>query len=544
MNHLFFRRSLLIWVVLLAGCSRQPDTTSLEASAGQTFWVATNGSNSSSCGAASAPCASIVYAVNRVNALGNAAPGSTIIVKSGTYYEKSSISLGVSGTPSQPITLKAEAVVTSTNTAKSVTIYYDGPSINRWGEGAIRGTNISNWIIEGFKIQSVVDTLSVKYNGQWYSRPIPRIYAGLLFQNGDNMTVRYNHTYQTGISGIIFMPYSSGCASSSYDYDKACAIQNTGNKVIGNRVELANQGWRNNRDEFIWEQEALTLWGVDRFEVAYNLVTDSSKEGIDIKLGRNGTIHHNYVSGTGRGIPAMGIPINGVAIYLDGRKEKMYDISIHSNVVRHNKQTGIAVLTEQPDSCSYNSIVDIKIYNNLVHNNGSAGLALGDCVGGNSSVFDIDVYHNTFVENRLPFIIKTYYSSAFAAQPHHITLRNNIFANSLNGGSGAIYSAHDVRLEHNFFTWTNDPTLYYSGNAYNISSLNNVLNASTRITSQDRSSPGANPTRFVSLSGNNYALQNGSPAVNVGSGYIGLAGKDFIGTSRDTKPDIGAYEYR
>jgi hypothetical protein len=550
MNQLSFSCGLffLIAFLLLAGCSRPLTTTlptdTLAASAAQTFWVATYGSNSSSCGAANAPCASISYAVSRVNNLGSAAPGSTIIVKSGTYYEKSSILLGVSGTPGQPITLKAENVVSSTNTPKSVTIYYDGSSINRWGEGAIKGFNVSNWIIEGFKIQGVVDTLSVKYKGQWFSRPVPRLYAGFLFQNGDNMTVRYNHTYQTGISGIIFMPHSNGCASSGYDKDRACAIQNTGNKIMGNRLELANQGWKNSSSDFIWEQEALTLWGVDGFEVAYNLVVDSTKEGIDVKLGRNGSVHHNYVSGTGRGIAALGIPENGVGIYLDGRKEKMYNISIHSNVVRFNKRMGIKVISEQPQSCPSNSIIDIRIYNNLVHNNGSAGLALGDCVGGNSSVFDIDVYHNTFVENQLPFIIKTYYASVFAAQPHHITLRNNIFANSGNGGAGAIYSAHDVRLEHNLFTWTSDPTTYYTGNSYNISSLNNILNTATKITSGDRYSSGFNPVKFVSLSGNNYALQNGSPAANTGSSYIGLAGKDFSGASRDSRPDVGAYEYR
>ncbi len=543
-KRLFIHRLMLVVLLtLLAGCSRQPYSEPLEASA-LTIWVATTGSNSNTCGAANTPCASIAHAVKRVNALGSNAPGSTIIVKNGTYHEKSSIVLGVSGTTTQPITLKAENVVTSNNTPKNVTIFYDGPSINRWGEGAIQGKNVSNWTIEGFKIQSTIDMLSVSYNGRSYSRPIPRIYAGLLFQNADNMIVRYNHTYQTGISGITFGPYSSPCASSGFDFDKACAIQNTGNKVIGNRIELPNQGWRDSSGQFIWEQEALTMWGVDGFEVAYNLVMDGTKEGIDVKLGRNGSIHHNYVSGIGRGVAALGIAENGVGIYLDGRKEKMYNIAIYNNVVRYNKQIGIMVVTERPQTSPVNTISNIKIYNNLIHNNGSAGLALGDCVGSSSNSFDVDVYHNTFVENRLPFIIKTYYSTAAAVKPHHITLRNNIFANSLTGGYGTIHNAHDLRLENNYFTWTNDPTTYYTSSSSNISSQNNILNASTRITSQNRNDPGFNPTKFVNIAANNYALQSTSLAINKGYASPGPATKDFTNTARDSKPDIGAYEYR
>lgn len=535
---------IFIVFIFLTGCARLPLNETLETNASQTIWVSTTGSNNGSCGTASTPCGSIAYAVNRVNALGSSAPGSTVIVKNGTYYEKSSIVLGVSGTGTQPITLKAENVVTSLNTPKNVTIYYDGPSINRWGEGAIKGKNISHWVVEGFKIQSVIDTLLVNYNGKSYSRPIPRIFAGLLFFNSDNMIVRYNHTYQTGISGITFRPDLALCSSVGYDGDKACAIQNVNNKVIGNRIELPNQGWRESNGAFNLEQEALTMWGVDGFEIANNLILDGTKEGIDIKLGRNGNIHHNHVTGLGRGIAAMGISENGVAIYLDGRKEKMYNINIYNNVVRYNKRIGIFVTTERPQSSPVNTISNIKIYNNIVHSNGSAGLALGDCVGSSNNSFDVDIYHNTFVENRLPFIIKSY-SSAYAVRPHHITLWNNIFSNSGSGGPGTILNAHDVRVVNNLFTWTNDPTAFYATNSFGITN-NNIINASTRITSQNRNDPGFNPTKFMSLASSNYslALRGNSPAVSVGSTFVGAATKDFVDMSRDAKPDIGAYEYR
>lgn len=88
---------LVVSLLVLAGCSRQPRQT-------------------------------IAYAVGKVNALGATnAPGSQVIVKNGTYNEANRITLTVSGTSANPIRLKAENVVTSTTAAKNVTINYDGP---------------------------------------------------------------------------------------------------------------------------------------------------------------------------------------------------------------------------------------------------------------------------------------------------------------------------------------------------------------------------------------------------------------------------------
>jgi hypothetical protein len=42
--------------------------------------------------------------------------------------------------------------------------------------------------------------------------------------------------------------------------------------------------------------EAISIGGAMDFEVAYNLVEDSDKEGIDIKeTSSGGTVHHNFV---------------------------------------------------------------------------------------------------------------------------------------------------------------------------------------------------------------------------------------------------------
>jgi hypothetical protein len=543
--------------------------------AAATIWVAPapTGSNTTTCGAAATPCATIAYAVGRVNGLGATnAPGSIIIVKNGTYNETSRSTITVSGTSTNPITLKAENVVTSTTAAKNVTINYTGPAMG-YAQGVIEGQNVSNWIIEGFKIQSTIDNVSVTYGNITNTIPLPRMVAGILFRNGDNITVRYNHTFKSGISGVIFMPNgTTSCPNgllpgftNLYYFDLACGIQNTGNKILYNKVELPNQGWKSG-SSLNWEQEAVTLWGVDNFEVAYNLVVAGTKEGIDVKLGRNGSIHDNIVDGVGTGIPSMNIAENGVGIYLDGRAAPMYNIQIYKNVVKNNKNNGITVLTERPfpngttlnGSAVTNQIYDIKIYNNLVHGNKSAGLQLGDRVGRTNNTFTVDIYHNTFAENNVAFIIKTYYPPTNPhpdVKPHHITIRNNIFANSGAVGQAYIENANNIIVDDNFVTYANNSAVF-DFQASTTSALTNTNNILAQVTSTDRTNPGFNPTKFVSMQGATYylALQSNSPAINQGDTNVGPAPTDFAGNSRPSSytasglppaaPDMGAYEYQ
>jgi hypothetical protein len=563
--------------LLLAGCSRQPLNEQL-SSAALTIWVdsATTdpqcqpGTTNTSCGTSTKPYKSIVNAVNRVNALGSTnAPGSQIIVRNGVYDETSKITLSVSGTSANPIRLKAENVVTSTTATKNVTINYTGTAMG-YAQGVIEGRNVSNWIIEGFKIQSTIDNVTVSYGGTTNTIPLPRMVAGILFRNGDNITVRYNHTFKSGISGIIFMPNDlTGCpntllpgSTSIYYFDTSCGIQNIGNQVLYNRVELPNQGWKNGTN-LAWEQEALTMWGVDNFEVAYNRAISGTKEGIDIKLGRNGTVHDNIVEGMGTGIPAMNIAENGTAIYLDGRREEMYNIKVYKNLVKNNKKQGISVLTERPVASPVNSIYDIEIYNNLIHGNGSTGVVLGDRVGSASGTIDVEVYHNTLADNLKTFMLKTFWDPTImpglgttTAPPKNIMIRNNIFANYTGAnldGLGNIIGASNVTVDDNFFTWKNSavtsctaanvpPPYYTGGTVTNITNTDNIINCSTQVTTAN-----PNPVKFVSLTGASYflGLQSTSPAINAGDTNTGPAPTDFDGISRTAfgAPDMGAYEY-
>lgn len=390
----------------------------------------------------------------------------------------------------------------------------------------IEGSNVSYLIIEGFKIQSPSVNSDVTYEGfNNPSYPIPKMNAAILFRNGDNITVRYNHTYKSGISGIIFMPKdTTSCpdtllpgSTNIFYFDTACGIQNSGNKVLSNKVELANQG-RDYSGTLSWAQESLTMWGVTgNFEVAYNLIIDGTKEGLDIKLGRNGTVHHNTIRGVGTGISVMNILENGVGIYLDGRREKMFNIKIYNNIVSNNKKAGITVLTERPVASPVNNIYDIEIYNNLIHGNGSTGLVIGDRVGSTNGTIDVEVYHNTLADNFKTFMLKTFYDP------------------DLKPGWGT------VKAPVTTCTAANVPPVYYTGGTVtNITNTDNIINCSTQVTTAN-----PNPVKFVSLSSSTYflGLQSTSPAINVGDTNTGPAPTDFDGFNRTTSPDMGAYEY-
>lgn len=507
-----------------------------------TYWVSTTGTDNTSCGSVATPCQSIAYSVGRVNTLGSAAPGSTIIVKNGTYNETSKISLGVSGTAAQPITLRAENIVTGVNAAKAVTINYSGPSINTWNQGLIEGRGRNYWIIEGFKLQSVVDNISGTYNGNPYTLSLPRIWTGILLEDADHNTIRYNHTFNTGASGIHLRPATKPGCTTPNDLDSACAIQNTGVKVLNNKVEKTNQGWKNtSTNTFNFEQEALTLWGVENFEVGNNVVTDGTKEGIDIKLGRNGSVYRNKVSGVGKGVPAIGISsFPSVGIYLDGRREPMYNIKIYGNNVSHNTGRGISILTERPRTDIDNSVYNIDIYNNLVHQNDGTGIAIGD------RAKNINVYHNTVVQNNKGFMLKTWHSinegyTHPSVPPKDVVIRNNIFANDTGGGPSNVISGSNFTIDKNLGTYTSSAVLYWNscGSCVNGSPNSNSL---VQVTTAN-----PNPVKFVSLAVGTYflALQSTSPAINQGSSNTGPAPIDYDGISRTSYgiPDMGAYEF-
>jgi hypothetical protein len=178
------------------------------------------------------------------------------------------------------------------------------------------------------------------------------------------------------------------------------------------------------------------------------------------------------------------------------------------NFINH-AGVGFEALSEPGQSATH----DITIRNNVVENSYSSGIVIGTWYSttDGSSVYNINVWNNTFYQNTPNVTIRPMVSSTVAWQ-NNIFYGSSNYANSLNWNPG-----------------TAAFNLYFGGN----------------------SGPGSNNLTsdplFVSPSTGDFSLQSTSPAINAGdptssTGTVGTV--DFPGNPRmvNGQIDIGAYE--
>ncbi|MDJ0701719.1 MAG: right-handed parallel beta-helix repeat-containing protein [Leptolyngbyaceae cyanobacterium MO_188.B28] len=452
----------------------------------KTYYVSNQGSNNNS-GTKAKPWRSINFAVGQNSPV---KAGDTILVESGVYTEL--ITLGKSGNRQLGhITLKAEG---------NVTLRDPNPTKGGFREGVIQSAGKGYWKIDGFRIE----------NTSW---------AGIALRDANNMIVQNNHTYETGASGIIVMPnsnYSGGDAG----------VTSSNIKILNNTVEKANWKWRTKNDLGA-PQEALSIWGVDGFEVAGNILKQGKKEGIDIKGGsRNGSVHDNQVSDVAQISGTFKGYRGGPAIYLDGGRAAMSNIDVYNNVVFGNTADGIVIADEKPNQ---GDVSDIRVYNNVVYDNGVKGVNGGRGIAIGSNIRDVTVVNNTFAENNQAFVIDGL-DSLGGDKSRDILLRNNIFANS-TGRNGLIADVNNLTLDHNLFT-DGFKQLYVRGDRLSNLQTGNNLKAQS--------------VGFVDSGAGDFHLTASSPAVDQASRKIGAyARRDKDGKQRPqgTGFDFGAYEY-
>jgi Right handed beta helix region len=445
-----------------------------------TYYVSPQGSNSNP-GTATQPWRNINYAVG-VNSPVKA--GDTILVQPGNYTEL--ITLRNSGNSSGHITLKANGNV----------ILRD-PDANNGGfrEGVIQSAGQGFWIIDGFRIE----------NTSW---------AGIALRNANNMIVQNNHTYQTGSSGIIILP-------ETYYNGGELEITSRNIKVLRNTVERANWRWKGNSSTE-GTQEALSIWGVDGFEVAYNTLIEGNREGIDAKVGaRNGSIHDNVVT---RQALISGKPQGyngGPAIYIDGNRAKSFKIDIYNNT------DAIAIADEDP---KIGDVSDIRVYNNVIYSNGIKGVNGGVGIIICQNVRNVEIVNNTMAKNVQALVINGNNAATTGGyQPYNIKVRNNIFGNSTYRNA-YIAAASNLVINNNLFANSFSNLYDNGGKVQSLSAWNNNKVALAG---------------FVDLNGNNFRLSSTSPAINAGSSnnisYIKFD-KDNNSRIQSTSIDIGAYE--
>jgi hypothetical protein len=208
-----------------------------------TYYVAPGGN-----GSASSPWGGIQSAVGSISPVQG---GDTIVVKTGTYALASAVSFQKSGAVGAPIALLAETGVVLNVTASNL------------DDGTLDLYTAHDWIIDGFRLNE-----ASRY--------------GIALHGSTNITIQNCYVYRAQASGIIVNV-------SNWGTDDIYPVpQNWNIKILNNTVDSAN--WK------LGDNEAISLWATDGFEIAGNTVAHCRHEGIDVKTGaRNGSVHHNTV---------------------------------------------------------------------------------------------------------------------------------------------------------------------------------------------------------------------------------------------------------
>jgi hypothetical protein len=427
------------------------------------YYVSPSGNDNSNDGSDGRPWASIGKAVGSSSPVGG---GDIIIVRAGSYAT-GSIDFGKSGSDDSPITLKADGDVV----------------LDCSGEFGFNLREKNNWIIDGFRLNDVQ---------RW----------GIALWGCKNITVQNCYVYKAGASAIIAIVSDFG----SNDIYPVPQLWNI--KILRNTIEKAN--WSSG------DNEGISVWATDGFEVAYNRLIDCEREGIDVKTGsRNGSIHHNYIKGQRNKWSGT-----GMGIYIDGWHYETYNIDVFNNLIEESEE-GIEINCEdcaRGDASA--GVHDIRIFNNVVW--GSRDLTGQSWKGRCMSLFnfpsgrvsDIHLYNNTFVGASVAGI--------WIENEHlkNMYIRNNIIVNN-NGLDLNILKGDNIVVENNILS----------------SSPQNKAGAV--VHDNTLSDPG-----FIDAASNDYHLRESSPAIDMADGDdIAAFDYDSIPRPQGQKADIGAYEY-
>ncbi|WP_208353997.1 hypothetical protein [Pseudaestuariivita rosea] len=326
----------------------------------KTYYVSPDGDDSNP-GTAELPWKTISYAMSAESPV---SAGERVLVQEGTYTEIVTIEKSGNARDGH-IILEAEDGVVLRDPILNDTMN------ENWHEGNIEAAGQGYLVIDGFRIEE-------------------SSFAGVAMRDANDVVIQNIETYKSGGPGIIAMP-------DSYFDGGEQEVTGENIRILNNTVIDANNRYegRGDRDG---QQEAISVWGVDGFEVAGNLVNGGNREGIDAKVGaRNGSIHDNFVTGVAA---ISGTPAGyqgGPAIYIDGNRAESFNIDVYQNVVFDNTADAIAVADEQSDVGG--GVRDIRIYDNLVMDNGIQGVNGGVGLFIGSNVDNVTATNNTFVEN-------------------------------------------------------------------------------------------------------------------------------------------------
>ena len=315
--------------------------------------------------------------------------GDTVAIRGGRYLLASQVRVHSSGRPDAWISfvgIPGEKVVLDAQDIGS------GPIVKgRLNEGAFQVQGVSYVRVANLTIINSHD-------------------AGITVRDASDIEIINNTTVGTFSSGIAVW-------DTNHDDKGTKRI-----RIVGNTISRATT-WDlapPNADR-IGEppHEALSIGGAIDFEVAYNHVLDSDKEGITIKeTSKRGRVHHNLVEGMAR-----------QGIYVGSYFGRLADIEVFSNVIDHCHGAGFAISVEQGEPTER-----VNFHNNLVFNNDGSGVYFSRW-GVENVRRDISISHNIFYHNGYgkpgPGQAYPWWTGGvylYSANVEGITIKDNIFS--------------------------------------------------------------------------------------------------------------------
>ena len=440
---------------------------------GVKHFVAVNGSDSGP-GTANQPWATINYAAIQVEA------GDSIVVRGGHYILTAQIRLCNSG--------RSDAWITFVGYPGEEPIL-DAQMVQH---SSLAPTGLDNgaFQIEGVSYIRVANLTIINSHD-----------AGFTIRDARNIDLINNSTKGTFSSGIAVWDTSHDDKSTEHI------------RIIGNSIAKATT-WDFASDNMLKRgeapHEALSIGGAVNFEIAYNHVYDSDKEGIDIKeTSKRGKVHHNFVHN-----------VHGQGIYVDAWIGTISDIEIYSNVVC-DCGAGLVISVENGKS-----VEQVNIHNNLIFNNMGSGLYFSRW-GADGPRSNIQITNNTFYHNGYgpPSAGQTYYWMTgglylYSTNVSGISITHNIFSD--NRGFQIGYSELLVKNKRSWRAVTLEQKIQIS---------ENLIHGSNRIDSPVRS--GGYPSDRVNI----YAV-NGDRAM-FGSPLFKDRGKQDFTLRRGSPAAIG-----
>ncbi|CAN7389609.1 right-handed parallel beta-helix repeat-containing protein [Paenibacillus sp. LjRoot153] len=479
---------IMTLVLIVLGILHQ---TEVKAAA-TTYYVSNTGNNSNP-GTLSQPVATIQQAVNMA---GVAGPGSTVIVRGGTYNITSTISITTSGTSGNPITIKAypweTPVISGQNTYPNhslglQTVTYTGPNVTNDG---------------------VTYTNGQQFTLSW--NPLMSITANYITIDGLELTQSYGAGIYAGNSG-------------STRYHDIIIRNSNIHENRGEAIQLENVDYFTLDGNRVWENANFGRFSRSSIEMNWPLIV--MIRGSAYGTIKNSTIYHNWGEGVGLWYNTHDVVLEDNVIYdnyaLEVYVDKAHDVTIQRNLIYNTGNAiyfrdggpsmGIAIADEpfQSFTAGYNR----KIINNFLKGNSknfsywNTGLATG-------TRLDNDIIAgNTFIDST----------------------STNI---SITGGASHV----NTRIENNIFK-SNTGNLQLVDQTAGLIFSNNCWSSAVTGVASNVNDVIGNPLLVGGTFGPDYfKLQGTSPCIAKGKNNLTDVAEDYFKNVRSNPPSIGAYE--